>query len=505
MDQFEQDHSWREQLRSVAAQHRARPFLAELEERGTKKTVRLHTIRNVASAAQRRALATDMRKHFADTVVRVEAHSDRVFHGQKSLEGFGRVAKGEILFDPTGAISRAKALAAYARALRSVFGRRIEGVFWTGEWRTLYVIFNAKRVLVDGKVKVEFLAEAEVKARELLNQTMPADDDFVSAIRLGFEAPEFPVIPVDAKSALLNQPLIATLRHRAGMSAIAAVFGLTAMGTASAADMSLPTKYGPPVPAGLDPAVSAVNGKIAIMGGSVKNAAATNSGNSLGGNSEGVFIGAASVSVPVAHSLGFQVDAAAGRAGNDHTFWGLGAHAFWRDPAKGLLGIIGSYSSTKQDALPGPTLVNRSLGRFGAEGELYLDQFTVAAQAGYQWADVGGATSSSGSTTKSGGFGSVDLTWYATPDFALSVGGEYSNGIGGRLTGGIEYQPSHLAMSGLTFFADGAVGSGSHRALAGLRYYFGTGSKSLINRHRQDDPSNLVTDSFGGIQQSYFQ
>jgi hypothetical protein len=51
-------------------------------------------------------------------------------------------------------------------------------------------------------------------------------------------------------------------------------------------------------------------------------------------------------------------------------------------------------------------------------------------------------------------------------------------------------------MSGLTVFFDGAVHDDeNYRALGGVRYYFGE-SKSLIRRHREDDPRNNLIRSF---------
>jgi uncharacterized membrane protein len=42
---------------------------------------------------------------------------------------------------------------------------------------------------------------------------------------------------------------------------------------------------------------------------------------------------------------------------------------------------------------------------------------------------------------------------------------------------------------GLALFADGAMGDGYEHVLAGVRVYFGK-DKSLIRRHREDDPLN---------------
>jgi hypothetical protein len=40
----------------------------------------------------------------------------------------------------------------------------------------------------------------------------------------------------------------------------------------------------------------------------------------------------------------------------------------------------------------------------------------------------------------------------------------------------------------LTLYASGSFGNGYTQALGGLRYYFGDPGKSLIRRHREDDP-----------------
>ena len=61
--------------------------------------------------------------------------------------------------------------------------------------------------------------------------------------------------------------------------------------------------------------------------------------------------------------------------------------------------------------------------------------------------------------------------------------------------GRVEYQPALDALPGLSFFADVADGEKSYdHAVAGIRFYFGT-NKSLIKRHREDDPANSLFDA----------
>ncbi|MEX2129637.1 MAG: hypothetical protein WD871_15555 [Xanthobacteraceae bacterium] len=516
MNAFERLEALRDRVIPVAINHAARPFFAALETcDGSNPVVRIHSSKMVASSADRRDLLARVREACGDATVRIEAHGAKGLQEATSLEAFVRPMKGEILFDPTGTITHARRLVAYAAELRDEFGRQVKGVFWSGEWRTAYVVFDAERTFVDGKIKVSFLRDAELAARRLLLETCGADaTDFVAAVRLGFEAPPVPVIAVDRRSDWLAPTLINTLRRRASMSALAAVFGLSTAGIAAAADIPVAAKA--PV-LGPAPAVSGPNGKIAIMGGVVKGEPGlfvTAPGFavpllSVGGDSRGVIIGEGSVSLPMGHSFGLQLDGAIGTDDDSHTMWGVGGHWFWRDPAKGLLGIVGSYSRIEEDRLflfgstgAAPTTGKPDMSRLGVEGELYAANYTVAAMAGHQWVDTVPGSNNDGF------FGKLDLIWYATENLALSIGAEYSKGPGAFVTAGLELQSG---LTGLTFFADGAYGEhDQYRALAGVRFYFGAAPKSLKNRHRYDDPqTNLATQSItGGFQQQfggYFQ
>ena len=75
------------------------------------------------------------------------------------------------------------------------------------------------------------------------------------------------------------------------------------------------------------PAVSDVNGKFAIGGGQA-----------LG---EGTYFVDASISLPVMHEMGLQVDGLVGTLDGDGVA-GAAAHLFWRDPSQGLVGLYAS-------------------------------------------------------------------------------------------------------------------------------------------------------------------
>ena len=78
------------------------------------------------------------------------------------------------------------------------------------------------------------------------------------------------------------------------------------------------------------PAVSALNGKFSIQGGLFSD--------------EPTALGLGSLSIPLTHSFGIQLDGALGSLDGD-TLRGAGVHLFHRDPAKFLLGAYGSYHS----------------------------------------------------------------------------------------------------------------------------------------------------------------
>jgi hypothetical protein len=79
-------------------------------------------------------------------------------------------------------------------------------------------------------------------------------------------------------------------------------------------------------PADVAPAVAEFNGKFSAEGGVI--------------DDDGAGIALASITVPLAHSFGLQLDGAGGyRQMGD--FFGGGAHLFYRDPAKLLLGGYG--------------------------------------------------------------------------------------------------------------------------------------------------------------------
>jgi hypothetical protein len=85
-------------------------------------------------------------------------------------------------------------------------------------------------------------------------------------------------------------------------------------------------------------------------------------------------------------------------------------------------------------------------------------------------------------------FDSVSASYYVTDNFKLSIGHLYTFGRNG-LTLGSEYG---FALGGgrmASLFAAGLLAEGGNNAVrGGVRIYFGQRDKTLIDRHRQDDP-----------------
>jgi hypothetical protein len=216
-------------------------------------------------------------------------------------------------------------------------------------------------------------------------------------------------------------------------------------------------------------AVSGVNGKLGYLGGSMDG--------DFGNNVFGSF------SVPVAQNLGFQGDGLYTHV-SDVDFTGAGGHLFWRDWDKGLFGVTGGFVHGD--------LVDSAAG--GLEGEYYLGRWTFLAGFGVAGIDYDNPVPFI-DTSVTDFYGSAGLRYYPLDD--LMFGATYLHVLDNELAfGQLEYQtPIH----GLSLFAEVARGENDYEhALFGAQFYFGK-SKSLIRRHREDDPPSIVRQILDGI------
>jgi hypothetical protein len=216
------------------------------------------------------------------------------------------------------------------------------------------------------------------------------------------------------------------------------------------------------------PAVSAINGKIELSAGWADIDPI---------DPTAVFRGGASLSIPVSDRFGLQADIAALSEFGD-SYRGAALHAFTRNPDSYLLGIAGGFGAANA----------ATFGYIGPEAEFYADRVSVEAWAGYMNLDLAGVQSSQF-------FGFGDIAYYPDDNLRLSVGASTVAGFkSGDVSGEWLLSDSGLPLS-LT--AEGRVGdAGFVTASLGLKLYFGAEDKTLIRRHREDDPRNRTLDIF---------
>ena len=245
---------------------------------------------------------------------------------------------------------------------------------------------------------------------------------------------------------------------------------LAAASSVLALGLSVGSVQAADVAAGRKPAVSEVNGKIEFQGGPYTI-------DDFGGGGE--WQGGASLSVPLGDVLGVQADVAVSNTVNGNTLEGGMLHFFTRDPDAYLFGVTGGSFWTN----------NANAQLIGPEVELYAGQFSFQAYAGFMNANIAGANSGKL-------FGIGDISYYATDDLMFKLG----------VKDVMDFKTAHLGLEYMisdsmpvSFTLDGKIGDSNYRAVdVGLKFYFGGPDKSLIRRHREDDPPNRIFDVFNG-------
>lgn len=277
-------------------------------------------------------------------------------------------------------------------------------------------------------------------------------------------------------------------------------------GAALAADLA--TSKGPAPMLTQLPAVDGVNGKVELFG------AATWLPNqpewsfpfprySNGRRTRGAGGGAGALSVPLGGQFGAQFESMIA-TWNGQPVVGVGGHLFWRNPSVGLLGV---YSSASYFG----TINGIGVARVAAEGEAYLGRFTLEGMAGVEtgkrryesWGQPGVTFlnvpyySYNIWNTKTRFYDKATISYYVTDNFKISAGQLYT---GGKLmaTLGAEYAFALAPGMAASLFLDGNIGARNTAGVrGGLKVYFGRSDKTLIRRHREDDPPiNLPLDIY---------
>lgn len=384
--------------------------------------------------------------------VRVRFHAASALLSPRSLERLvQKFANSDIAYDPTNALSRAKALVEASHAVRASLADKIRGLYYAPMLRTYYVTLEASRVIVGDKVKVSELATIERAVLAAVGGAFAMQE--CPTVRVGFGLPAASLVPVDQRSVMgWTSRVVGAVRRYWKPITVAALFGFGSASVARAAG----------------PAVAAPNFKIGGQFGEVIDDETW--------QVQGQF------AAPLGERFGFQVDAGGGSLGGNE-FYGVGGHLFTRDPDQYLLGIFGAYAEANDIGL--------DLLKVGAEAEIYLNALTISATAGYQFS----------SSIGDGAFGSIDLRWYMTNDFYISGGGEFNEAGSSVARARAEWQPGFSALPGLAFTAEGAWGEDDYQSvMGGLTYYFGEPA-TLKDRHRKYDPDSSLLSLFQQVQQ----
>lgn len=219
------------------------------------------------------------------------------------------------------------------------------------------------------------------------------------------------------------------------------------------------------------PAVSGINGKLSAFGGGI---GVTPSDEGLGGL-------AGSLTVPLLHAFGLQVDGTYARL-SDNDFADAGAHLFWRDPDMGLVGLYAGYAWL--DASGG-----QEVGRVGIELQRFIQRVTLDGAVGYRLGDAGDDV-----------YGRAKLDYYPTDDLMLSAG--YAHEGTSFATLGVEYQWASRDSVGSAIYLEASINDSSDYAvLGGLRVFLGE-NMSLISRHRRQDPSSYTSNNLQAVAQA---
>ena len=376
--------------------------------------------------------------------VAVHYRAEQALEKAKALEDWiAPYRQGTIVFDPTGSVRRACAVVDAAKRIRVHIPEGIAGIALEPWKRTLFIGLDPNHWLDDTQAGVIDTLHEQIAA---LTKDWPQTVmDFLPSLKIGFGFPKPPVVAVDTASlAFLSATGRATssarFKNTPVSAALAAALGVAGLSTALAEG----------------PAVSGVNAKMKLVGGE--------------NDGDGAGLAVGSLTAPLGSSLGVQFDVLGGVVGDDAR-WGAGAQTFWRDPEVGLFGISGSYNKLSSD----------DVIHTGAEGELYLQDFTLRGRGEYQFGDE-----------KHGVVGIGGIDWYPSDDFVIGGEARTEAGlIGAQFSA--EYQPGFSALPGLTLFADGGFREdGIDQVFVGLKYYFGE-TKSLIRRHREDDPNEKLS------------
>jgi len=424
-------------------------------------SLELGTLERRITPSMRHEAQDHLRRRGIQLSVKIVRRNAAKLRKVRSLEALmAKTGQGTLVFDRTSALGRSEAIVDLGSRLRQRLGLEIRGLFCQSERRTLFVVLSrqARSVAVDAaareRVRAEIIA-AEQEWREAVGANA-----FQFSVRVGFEVPAgAEVIAVDRKTVrtafadMMRRPI----KSKLGAAVLGSIVGAAITVPAVAADLPMGViEQQMPVPS--DPAVDEPNVSLSLLSGTARDPVLF----------DHLWAGLnVKATLPLGERFGAQIDLGAAT----DQYYGAALHLFARDPAMGLVGIVGSAENQ----------YGVSMNRIGAEVEYYLnDKFTIGARVGYQ-----------GGTAPNGAFGRLDVKFYPDPNLKLSAGAELQPSFAvGRL--GFEWRPAVDALPGMSVSADAsATSTGNYRATFGLHFQLG-GSETLVDRDRKSDPDSAI-------------
>jgi hypothetical protein len=199
-------------------------------------------------------------------------------------------------------------------------------------------------------------------------------------------------------------------------------------------------------------------------------------------------------SVPFANSFGVQIDGAGGKF-DSRPFEVVAGHFFWRNPNVGLLGLYGSFSNYNSG------FGQSRVGQVAAEAGRYWGRFSVDGIAGVEFGNsisgtISGLIDTIDISTRF--FDKVNVSFYPHDNVQLYVGHRYLGGKHAAAFGGEVAVPVPGTGAMTSLFAEGRAGEYTG-VWGGLKIYLGQKDKTLIRRHREDDPVQWSPESIATI------
>src|SRR5689334_6021207 len=149
---------------------------------------------HLAAAPRRKVLRAEIAAALAAggvSRVGIRFHEGAHLSAPKSLERLvARFAGDEIVYDPTGAVARARALVSAGANVRAALDDKLFGLYYAPRLRTLYVALKASSLAKGDKLKITTLADVERSVTAAMTAAFAPALDEAPAVRVGFRSEE---------------------------------------------------------------------------------------------------------------------------------------------------------------------------------------------------------------------------------------------------------------------------------------------------------------------------